>query len=72
MEMARMCFFRAFSGYKIKQYKYNIGTAELRTTGNNELPKSVARTSGKEHLQTKSRNPSPYIPRNAGEQMLHT
>ena len=48
--MTRMCFFRAFSGYKIKQQKYNMGIAELRTTGNNELPKSVARTSEKEHL----------------------
>jgi len=67
MEMAKMCFFRAFSGYKIKQYKYNMGIAELRITGNNELPKSVARTSGKKHLQTKSRIPSPYIPQNAEE-----
>jgi len=72
MEMARICFFRAFSGYKIKQYKYNMGTAELRITGNHELPKSVARTSGKDHLQTKSRTPFPYIPRNAEEQVSHT
>jgi len=45
-----MCFFIVFSGYKIKQYKYNMDIAELRMTGNNELPTSVARTSGKEHL----------------------
>jgi hypothetical protein len=48
--MAKMCFFGAFSGYKIKQYKYNMGNAELRITANNELPKLVARTSGKENL----------------------
>jgi hypothetical protein len=38
MEMAKMCIFRAFSGYKIKQYMYNMGIAELRVTGSNELP----------------------------------
>jgi hypothetical protein len=37
MEMAKMYFFRAFSGYKIKQY--NIGNVVLRITDNNELPK---------------------------------
>jgi len=61
MEMARICFFGAFSGYKIKQYKYNMGTAELRITDNHELPKSVARISDKEHLQTTSRTPFPYV-----------